>query len=176
MAQPLPTEPTPTPRESRRQRADRRRAKAGELWLQGLSYRQIAEQGGFGNPGNAHRLVTEFLDRTAAPDPGTIAHQRRVEELRLDEIWRMAWPKADAGDTSAQRVLIEVSRSRVALKGLARPTIVQLDTPGGTGPDVQRSTRTLAEILPPAEFSDARTVRDQAMALHRILPRSEQVS
>lgn len=172
MAQALPTDP---PRQSRRQRADERRARAGELWLRGLSFRQIAIEGGFGNPGNAHRLVAEFLERTA-PDTDTIAHQRRVENLRLDTIWRLAWPKAETGDTTAQRILLEVSRARRELNGLNRPAIVQLDTAPGAGPDIQRSTRTLAELLPAAAIANPTAVRDQALALHRILPRAEQVS
>lgn len=170
-----PALPDPAPPKTRKQRADERRARAGELFMQGLSFREIAIQGGFGNPGNAHRLVTEFLERSAT-DPGTIAHQRRVENLRLDTIWRIAWPKAAAGDTTSQRILLEVSRARRELNGLNRPLMLTLDVPGNAGVDAARTPRTLGEILPADQFADVRSLREQALAIHRALPPGEQVS
>jgi hypothetical protein len=158
----LPPPPRP---ESRRQRADKKRADAGALHLRGLSYRQIAEKLRLGNPGNAHRLVQQFYGRV--PEPDVIATQRKVSNLRLDEIWRVAWREAEHGNVPAMRVLVEVERSRRQLNGLDRPVIMQLDGPG-EGP--QQVTRTLAEVLPPEEFTAAGSVRDMALRLHRALP------
>lgn len=157
---------TPRP-ESRRQRADKRRADAGALHLRGLSYRQIADKLRLGNPGNAYRLVQQFYGK--APEPDAIAVQRKASNLRLDEVWRIAWREAEHGNVPAMRVLVEIERSRRQLNGLDRPVILQLDTPGA---DQQVTTRTLAEVLPPEDFTAPGSVREMALRLHRALPRT----
>ena len=162
----MPPDNDDQPGETRRQRAERKRALAGSLWLQGLSYREIATSGDFGNPGNAWRLVQEFLEHT--PDPDTVANQRKIENLRLDAIWRVTYPQAASGDTAAARVLVDVVRARRALNGLDKPTVLQLEGPGD--PQQHHRGPSLGELLPADQFADVHTIRLQALAIHRALP------
>ena len=154
---------------TRREAKEARAAEAGRLYITGLSYRDIADQGGFGNPGNAYRLVQQFLEKS--PDPGNIVCQRKVENLRLDAIWRLAWPAAEQGDVASLRVLLEVSRRRSALNGLDKRAVLQLEGWEDTAP--AQHVPTLREVLPPEVAADPRLVREQALLLHRALPASE---
>ncbi|MGH4011013.1 MAG: hypothetical protein ACRDTH_23120 [Pseudonocardiaceae bacterium] len=150
----------------RKPEAQRKAREAVHHYLAGLSYSEIAARAGYSNPGNAWRAVQKFLDDT--PDPANSTRQRTVENHRLDAIWRLAWPAAEQGDVASLRVLLEVSRRRSALNGLDKPAVLQLEGPGDTGQ--QRHVPTLRELLPVEEFAEVRSVREQALLLHRALP------
>lgn len=151
----------------RRTKADAqaRAEQAFTLSLTGLGWRAIAEQLGYGNPGNAWKAAQRFVDML--PDPGNTARRRSIEHQRLDAVWRLAFAKAEAGDVPAMRVLVEISRRRALLDGLDKPTVLQLEGPGETA---QQAGPTLREVLPPEVVANPRSVREQALALHRALP------
>jgi hypothetical protein len=165
----LPTPPDPPKGETRKQAAQRKRQLAGSLWLRGRSFRAVAEEGNLGNPGNAHRLVQQYLEQTG--ELGSVAQQRKIENARLDEVWAMAFERAEqTGDVAFLRVLVDISRRRSALNGLDKPTVIQLDNPPG---DTQHTPGpSLAELLPADQFAEIRSIREQALLLHRALPPS----
>lgn len=145
--------------------AQARAEEAFQLSLTGLGWRAIADQLGYGNPGNAHRAAQRFVDML--PDPGNTARRRMIEHQRLDAVWKLAYAKAADGDVPAMRVLVEVSRRRALLDGLDKPTVLQIDGPGETA---QQQGPTLREVLPAEVVADPRSVRQQALALHKVLP------
>lgn len=155
------------PRKPRSTKAEAQ-AKAGEalaLHLTGLSYGVIAERLGYGNMGNAYRAVQRYIDNL--PDAGPTNRRRAIEHQRLDLVWRLAFAKAQDGDVPAMRVLVEISRRRSMLDGLDRPTVLQIDGPADSQ---QHSGPTLREVLPAELVAEPRSVRSQALALHRAIP------
>jgi hypothetical protein len=147
--------------------AQARAEQAFELSLTGLGWRDIARQLGYGNPGNAWRAAQRFID--GIPDQGNTNRRRSIAHQHLGEVWRLAHPRAVEGDTAAMRVMVEVIRTRAQLDGLNRPTVLQIDNPGDTQ---QQVGPTLRDVLPPEVVAaDPRTVRQQALALHLVLPR-----
>ena len=142
-------------------------AQALTLHLTGESYRDIAKRLGYGNSGNAVRAVQRYIDQL--PDAGNTTRRRSISHQRLDIIWKLAYGKAVEGDVPAMRVMVEIERRRALLDGLDRPTVLQID---GAGETVQQAGPTLREVLP-AEVvaADPRSVRQQALALHLVLPR-----
>lgn len=167
---------TNKPRRNRRTRSEvqAREADAFSKWISGLSFRDIDRELSFSGPGNAWRAVQSFLD--SAPDPGNTNDQRKVENHRLDSVWRMAFriaesSKSDAHRLMALRVLLETSRRRSMLNGIDKPTVLQIDGPGDTQ---QQAGPMLREVLPAEVVAEPRLVRQQALALHRALPAGEQ--
>lgn len=120
---------------------------------------------GYGNMGNAHRAVQRYID--ALPDAGNIARRRVISHQRLDGIWRLAWAKAAEGDVPAMRVLVEIERSRMELEGLKRPIALQVE---GSVDGQVVSGPSLRDVLPAEVAADPRSVREQALLLHRALP------
>jgi hypothetical protein len=164
----LPTTDRPRRKRSTKQEALARAGEAFSLSLAGVSYGEIAQRLGYGNMGNAFRAVQRYIDQL--PDAGNTARRRSVEHQRLDSVWKMAYAKAEEGDVPAMRVLVEISRRRSLLDGLDRPTVLQIDGPGETA---QQAGPTLREVLPAEVIADPRSVRQQALALHRALPAGE---
>jgi hypothetical protein len=164
--------PNPDKPRKRRSTKAEAQAKAGEalaLHLTGLSYGVIAHRLGYGNMGNAYRAVQRYIDNL--PDSGPTSRRRAIEHQRLDLVWRLAYEKAVDGDVPAMRVLVDISRRRSQLDGLDKPTVLQIDGPGDSGQ--QQTGPTLREVLPPEVVADERSVRAQALRLHRALPAGE---
>ena len=65
------------------------------------------------------------------------------------------------------RVMVEIERRRAMLDGLDRPQVLQID---GVGETPQQAGPTLREVLPAEVAADPRSVRQQALLLHRALP------
>lgn len=145
--------------------AQARAEEAFTLSLTGLSWRDIAKQLGYGNPGNAWNAAQRYVDML--PDPGNVARRRSIEHQRLDQVWKLAYKEAETGNVPAMRVLVEVSRRRALLDGLDKPTVLQIDGPSESQ---QQAGPSLREVLPAEVVADPRSVREQALALHRALP------
>lgn len=145
--------------------AQARGQRAFELSATGLGWDEIARQLGYGNRGNAWKAAQRYVDKL--PDQGNTTRRRQLSHLRLDEVWKLAWSKAAAGDVPAMRVLVEIERRRALLDGLDKPTVLQIDGPGETA---QQQGPTLREVLPAEVVADPRSVRQQALVLHRVLP------
>lgn len=161
----MPTPDLPRRRRSTKVEAQARAGEAFSLSLAGVSFGDIAQRLGYGNMGNAYRAVQRYIDRL--PDAGNTTRRRAIEHQRLDAVWKMAYAKAETGDVPAMRVLVEISRRRSMLDGLDRPTVLQIDGPGETA---QQVGPTLREVLPAEVVAGPRSVREQALALHRALP------
>lgn len=95
--------------------AKERQARALQLRLDGLSYRAIAAQLGYANPGGVHRAVSKAL----ADIPREAADQLRTVELeRLDEaVWQNLKALRE-GDVSVTMNLVRLSDQRARLVGL----------------------------------------------------------
>jgi hypothetical protein len=130
------------------------------------TYKEIASRLGYGFEANAHRAVQQAYD--ALPEALNSAQLRKIQNLRLDAIWRMAYLAARDGNVPAMRVLLEVCRRQAWLNGLDQPQTLHIGSPGDTAP--QEHMPTLREVLPPELVADARAVREQALLLHRALP------
>lgn len=65
-----------------------RDAEACRLLAAGKSYREIAAELAYGNPGNAHRAIEKVLAETLQP---AAEHLRTLELQRLDMLWAEAW-------------------------------------------------------------------------------------
>lgn len=148
-----------------RSESQARAQQAFELSVSGLGWDEIARRLGYGNRGNAWKAAQRYVDKL--PDQGNTTRRRQLSHLRLDEVWKLAWSKAATGDVPAMRVLVEIERRRALLDGMDKPTVLQIE--GGTESSQQQGP-TLREILPPDVVADVRTVRAQALALHRVLP------
>jgi len=145
--------------------AQARAEQAFKLSLTGLGWREIARQLNYGNPGNAWRAAQRFIDNM--PDQGSSNRRRVIAHQCLDEVWKLAHAQAVNGEVPAMRVLVEVVRTRAQLDGLNRPTVLQIDGPSDTQ---QQVGPTLREVLPAELTADVRTLRAQALAIHRALP------
>lgn len=146
--------------------AQARGQQAFDLSVSGMGWDEIATRLGYGNRGNAWRAAQRYVDKL--PDAGNTTRRRQLSHLRLDSVWKLAWAKAEAGDVPAMRVLVEIERRRALLDGLDKPTVLQIDNPGDVGQ--QQAGPSLRELLPASVVADPRTVRQQALALHRVLP------
>jgi hypothetical protein len=155
----------PRRKRSTRAEAQARAAEAFSLHLTGLSYGVIAHRLGYGNMGNAYRAVQRYID--ALPDAGNTARRRSISHQRLDLIWKLAYAEAENGNVPAMRVMVEIERRRAMLDGLDRPQVLQID---GVGETPQQAGPTLREVLPAEVAADPRSVRQQALLLHRALP------
>lgn len=96
------------------------------------------------------------------------AQLRKIQNLRLNAIWRMAYLAAHDGDVPAMRVLLEVCRRQALLNGLDQPQMLHIESPRDTAP--RGHMPTLREVLPPELVADTQAVREQALLLHRALP------
>ena len=97
-----------------------RAAEALDHWIAGATYKEIASQLGYGFEANAHRAVQQAYD--ALPEAVNSAQLRKIQNLRLNAIWWMAYLAARDGDVPAMRVLLEVCRRR--LRGAFPPGLM----------------------------------------------------
>lgn len=160
----------------RRREAKLKQLRALELWTQGITdYDELAQAVGYANKSSAHRAVTSALDEWKAQ---SVSDLRNVDNARLDALLAAFWDDAMSGDTKAGSMCLRIIERRAKLNGEDRPTIIQIDNPAAGADQSATHVPTLAELLPPDSFTDQSTVREQALALHRAIPRAnlDQVS
>lgn len=111
--------------------------KAYELRLKGLSLRAIGQIMGINHQTVANRL--ELANR-AIVLPG-VEEYRKIEDERLDMMWKALQGRIDAGDPRAIEQGIRLTERRAKLHGLDRPQ--QMDV---TVHEIDERDRELAEM------------------------------
>ena len=100
-----------------------RAVQALELRMAGATYRKIATQLGYPNPGNAYRAVARLLTEHARES----AEQVRAMELaRLDRLLLAVWGKAAAGDVAAVDRALRVMERRARIMGIDAPQKIDI--------------------------------------------------
>ncbi|MTE22623.1 hypothetical protein F0L17_26715 [Streptomyces sp. TRM43335] len=113
--------------------AAEKRARAAELRMAGLTWRQVAEEVGYASPGAACKAVTDAVRASARA--ASVEEYRRLEALRLDRLQAAHWPRALSGDVAAALVVL------AALQRQSR--LLRLDVPQ----HFRESARLTQEIL-----------------------------
>lgn len=139
--------PRVTGRHRNRPLAAVRRRRAFELIAQGRTYRQVAAELGYSNPGTVHKIVAKAMSEYEIED---VEFRLAVEIARLNRLQLSLWPKAEAGDVTAVKAIRDIILTRVKLLKLdetdapSRPrTVVNPDAVGNEGS--QRLTASEAE-------------------------------
>lgn len=139
--------------------------RAFELFSAGATYEQIAQQVPYASRGAAHRAVQRALSRV---EVNNVSDMRKVENRRLDTLLMAVWADARRGKIPAVVAALRIMDRRARLNGLDRPTVLQIE--GSGDPSQQSVGPQLREVLPAELVADVRSVRAQALALHRALP------
>lgn len=97
-----------------------RRALVLQMRKAGASFRQIAEHIGMSvsTAYQAYNLALEELRNECAQKAADIF---RMEDLRLDDLWRAVFAKAQAGETDAVYACIKIMERRAKMWGLDAP-------------------------------------------------------
>lgn len=104
-----------------RERAALNRLKAMELRRAGATYEEIGKVIGV-SPSRACRYVHAVLAQLAASAMDEAEELRRIEEDRLDRLFRALWPLALDGDVKASLAILKLMERRARLRGLDAPT------------------------------------------------------
>ena len=115
-----------------------------ELRLAGASYRKIAEQLGYANPGTVHKAVCAAM---AAITADTAEQLRGLEAQRLDAMLMGLWRKARAGDVQAIDRVIRIMERRAKLFRLDPPEQRELSGPEGGPIAIEHARSLLADRL-----------------------------
>lgn len=119
-----------------------RQLQALDLRRQGLSYTQIATEMGITRR-RVGMLITEAISRQPFEEIETV---RKLELERLDDLWRIAWSKAKAGELPAIDRCIKVMERRAAMIGLDAPRRTDIHTFDGDA-ELDSSIRALLEEM-----------------------------
>lgn len=99
-----------------------RDAEAVELRLAGKVYREIAEELGYADAGEAYHAVQRSIARVEAEG---VEQLREVEQARLEKLHGAFWGDAVAGDGKAADRALRISERRSRLMGLDGPVKVE---------------------------------------------------
>lgn len=116
----------------RRLLAAKKRSRALELRLQGLTYPEISEVMTKEFPGtslgvqNCWKLVATEINYWNAKRAETVAQATRIELNRLDRLQRAIWTKAVEGDIKAVEAVAKLMDRRAKLLGLNAPEKVEV--------------------------------------------------
>ena len=103
--------------------AAERQRKALELRMVGATFQAIADTLGYGNRSSATDAITRALRDTA---PKELTDEvRRIENERLDALWRPMYHRAIGGDYLAVDRCLRIMAQRAALNGLDAPIRVR---------------------------------------------------
>ncbi len=134
--------------------AQQKSARAIELRLRGYTLQQVADEIGYQDPSGAYSAIMRGL---AAELPEAQRDQlRRVEVAKLNEVERITWPDALAGDDKARNTILRCIAQRSKLNGLEAPQQVQLSTREGEPVEVN-----VTHSLDPAFVAAAELVRSR---------------
>jgi hypothetical protein len=134
--------------------AQQKEARAIELRLRQYTLQQIADELGWETPSAAYKAIMRGL---AAEYPEAQRDQlRRMEIARLDDVERITWPDALAGDDRARNTILKCIAQRSKLNGLEAPQQVTLSTREGEPVEVN-----VTHSLDPAFVAAAELVRSR---------------
>jgi hypothetical protein len=150
---------------TRRDEARRKRIQVLQLRAAGESFDAIAQQVGYQSRGNAHRAYEQAMGEVTVAG---VTELRKLENERLDALLLAVWPAAKRGDVASVNAALRIMDRRAKLNGLDRPVVLHVEG-AGAGMDQPRHVLTLREVLPPELVADERSVRQQALLLHRAL-------
>lgn len=95
-----------------------RAAKALELRMEGIGFKEIAKEVGYNSPQAAHDAVKRALDRvTREPAEDLI----KLDLERLDKLWQVQYLNALTGDLAALAGCMRLMERRAKLLGLDAP-------------------------------------------------------
>jgi len=95
--------------------AARRAARALELRAGGATFAEIARRLGYAGRTGAHDAVMRALDATVRPAADEV---RLLDLVKLDKLWRTAFPRALGGDHEATRACLRIMERQARLLGL----------------------------------------------------------
>lgn len=111
---------------------EKRRERACDLRLSGMSVRQIAAELKC-SIGTVHNDISAVLERTRDAAGDAIERDRRLSLGRLDVAIKALWPKVQAGDGESIRELVRLEQRRAKLLGLDAADKHEVSGPGGAG-------------------------------------------
>jgi hypothetical protein len=119
-----------------------RAQQAIELRLAGATYRTIAKQLNYTNPGAAFRAVCNAM---AAITADSAEQLRAMEAERLDAMQLGLWQKARRGDVQAIDRVVRIMERRAKLFRLDPPEQKELSGPGGSPIAIEDARLMLAD-------------------------------
>lgn len=137
--------------------AEQRTARAIELRLRNYTLQQIADEVGYSDPSSAFKAIMRGL---AAELPEAQRDQlRRLEVAKLNDVERITWPDALAGDDRARNTILRCIDRRAKLLGLDAPQQVTLSTREGEPVEVNVTHSLDAAFVQAAELVRSRIVQ-----------------
>jgi hypothetical protein len=113
----------------------KRRKRAIELRMQGLTYDQIAEELKLpGGRGHVYRDLQAARREADLELRESIDEQRAIENARLDAMQATIWEAAVDGDLEAQKGVLRLMQHRARLNGLQAPQRIEFSV----RPEVQQ--------------------------------------
>jgi hypothetical protein len=134
--------------------AAERQAEALELRKSGATFQLIANALGYRNRSSAADAVTRALRDTVPKE--LVDQVRRLENERLDALWRVAYPLALQGDLRAMDRCLTIRNRRASLNGLDAPV------------KLRQAIITESDILAAIERLDAESAVLEAPTLGRV--------
>jgi hypothetical protein len=102
-------------RHKNRPLAAMRRHRAMQLIAEGKTYREVAAELGYSNPGTVHRLVGKAMREY---EHEAVEEHLEAEVARLDALQASAWDRAMSGEIGAMRLCRQLILDRVKLRRL----------------------------------------------------------
>jgi hypothetical protein len=114
--------------------AAQRQARVMELVQGGYTFREIATEVGYTNPGAAHHAFKAALRAVVRP---AAEDYLEVELGRLDAMLKPLWPRVMRGALKEQAAVLRLMERRAALLGLDAPARVRQEVTGKDGAAIQ---------------------------------------
>lgn len=102
---------------AKRAQAAKRRQKAIDLHLSGLTWQQVADALGYSSRQAAHKDVTRALQQMTQEMLTSAAEMRDRDLLALAQLQAAYWPAAMAGDDKAARVILKIMDRKAKYTG-----------------------------------------------------------
>ncbi|MEV0829730.1 helix-turn-helix domain-containing protein [Nonomuraea rubra] len=102
---------------AKRAEVARRRKRAIDLYLSGLTWQQVADALGYSSRQAAHKDVARVLQQMTQEMLTSAAEMRDRDLLALSQMQAAFWPLAMAGDDKAARVVIKIMERKARLNG-----------------------------------------------------------